>query len=340
MTATDEHAAQEPSTGATRRLPEMIRSFDLLRHARGQGLLGMLIVLIVIFWIASPYFFNLNNFLDIGAVVGILGIMAVAQTLLMISGGIDISLGSNAATSAVTMVIVHQSGVNIWAAAGIGLLIGAGIGALNGFVTVFFGVDPLVTTLGTFSIFQGLAYVIAESRTLIIDSDSFSFLGTGSIGSVPFPLILFALVLLAGIFVERFTRFGRAIYAIGGNFEAARNSGIRVNAMRFTLYVVSGVSGAIAGLLVTSQLSSAAPQIGTSYLLAVITAVILGGASLKGGRGSLVGTLIAVAILGVLQNGFALLQWSSFAQSIVLGVFLIVAVLLDQRLRLRRLIRQ
>jgi ribose transport system permease protein len=332
----------ESSTGAMEevvqgRFGDSIRSSRLLRHARGQGLLGLLIVLIITFSIASPYFLNLNNFLDIGAVVGILGIMAVAQTLLMISGGIDISLGSCAATSAVTLVIVQQAGASIWVGAGVALLIGAGIGALNGTITVFFGVDPLVTTLGTYSIFQGLAYVIAESRTLIFNSDSFSFLGTGSIGSVPFPLVLFALVFIVGLFVERMTRFGRSIYAIGGNFEAARNSGIRVNSIRFVLYVASGISGAIAGILVTSQLSSAAPQIGSAYLLAVITAVILGGASLKGGRGSLVGTLIAVAILGVLQNGFALLQWSSFAQSIVLGVFLIVAVLLDQRLRLRRL---
>lgn len=309
------------------------RHARLLKHARGQGLVAVLLVLIVVFALASPYFFRLNNLVDIGAVVGILGIMAVAQTLLMISGGIDISLGSVAATAAVTMVIVYDAGVSIWLCAVLALAIGVGVGALNGAITVRLGVDPLVTTLATYSIFQGLAYVISGTRTLIIDSESFAFLGTGDVFGIPFPFILFALVLLVGLFVERFTTFGRAIFAIGGNFEAARSAGIRVDLTRFVLYVASGASGAVAGILVVSQLSSAAPQIGTTYLLAVITAVILGGASLKGGRGSLVGTFVAILILGVLQNGFALLQWSSFAQSIVLGVFLIVAVSLDQRLR-------
>ena len=140
-------------------------------------------------------------------------------------------------------------------------------------------------------------------------------------------------MLVAGLFVERFTPFGRSVYAIGGNAEAARNSGIRVDAIRLWIYVLTGLSAGIAGILVTSELSSSAADVGNSYLLSVITAVILGGASLQGGRGSLVGTFVAVLILGVLQNGFALLQWSSFAQSIALGLFLISAVTFDRRLR-------
>ena len=314
---------------------ESSRSRSWRRLARGQGLLGMLVLLIVVFSVASPFFLRLNNFLDMGAVVGILGLMAVAQTFLLVSGGIDISLGSNAAMSAVTLVLVHQQGVPIWLAAGVALLVGLAIGAINGVVTVVFGVDPLVTTLGTLSIFQGLAFTIAGTRTMIVDSPSFDFLGRGDVLGLPTPLLLFALALGVGLFVERMTRFGRAIYAIGGNLEAARNSGLRVDRVRLVLFVLSGASGALAGIIVVSQLSSASPQIGSAYLLSVITAVILGGASLRGGRGSLLGTLIAVAILGVLQNGFALLQWSAFAQSIVLGVFLIAAVLLDQNLRAR-----
>lgn len=306
----------------------------VLAAAREQGLLLLLVVLIALFgFAASPFFLRVNNFLDMGSVMGILGIMAVAETLLIVSGGIDISLGSNAAMSAVTMAIAYQSGVPIWVAAGLALLVGTAIGVVNGLVTVVGGIDPLVTTLGTLSIFQGLAFTVAGTRTMIIDAEGFEFLGRGDLLGVPVPLVVFAVVFAVGLFVERMTRVGRAIYAVGGNLEAARNSGLRVDRIRILLYVVTGMSGAVAGIIVASQLSSASPQIGSSYLLSVITAVILGGASLRGGRGSLVGTLVAIAILGVLQNGFALLQWSAFAQSIVLGVFLIAAVLLDQRLR-------
>ncbi|MEE8600307.1 ABC transporter permease [Euzebya tangerina] len=336
MTAST-HATND-STGPvtpTHDAPGSGRSRRRLRGARNQGLLVMLTLLVVTFSVISPFFLRLNNFLDMGAVVGILGLMAVAQTLLIVSGGIDISLGSNAAVCAVSLVILHQGGLPIWVAAGLALCIGIGIGLFNGVITVWGGIDPLVTTLGTLSIFQGLAFTISGTRTMIIRSESFAFLGRGDVLGVPMPLLLFALAMGLGLFVERRTRFGRAVYAVGGNLEAARNSGLHVDRIRLVLYVLSGASAAMAGIIVASQLSSAAPQIGASYLLSVITAVILGGASLRGGRGSLVGTLIAVAILGVLQNGFALLQWSAFAQSIVLGIFLIVAVLVDQRLRTR-----
>jgi len=312
------------------------RAWQVAKGARSQGLLIILLSLIAVFSFASPYFFRLNNFLDMGSVAGILGIMAVAETLLLISGGIDISLGSVAAVSAIVLVIVHQAGVDIWLATVLALFVGVGIGALNGLISVGLDIDPLVTTLGTLSIFQGLAFVLSGTRTMIIDSESFAFIGRGDLLGVPMPLVIFLVVFGVGLFVERRTTIGRAIYAIGGNIEAARNSGIRVDTIRISLFVASGISGAVAGILVTSQLSSAAPQIGQSYLLAVITMVILGGTSLRGGRGSLVGTFIAVAILAVLQNGFALLQWSAFAQSIVLGTFLIGAVAVDQRARLRR----
>jgi ribose transport system permease protein len=324
--------AQQP-TGLTSRLKSIANSQRALRIAQGQGLLVLLIGLCVVFTVSSPYFFNRANFLNIAGLVGILGIMAVAETLLVVAGGIDISLGSVVATCSVTLGLLNSDGVNIWIGVLLMLLLGVGIGALNGFIVVVIGVDSLVTTLGTYSMFLGLAYVISGTKTLIISNSHFSFLGAGSIATLPFPFIVFLVVLLSGLFVERLTRYGRSIYAIGGNAEAARNAGIRVDALRISLYILCGLSAAVAGVLVTSELSSASGDVGNSYLLTVITAVVLGGASLQGGRGSLVGTLISVLILGVLQNGFALLQWSSFAQSIALGIFLISAVTFDKRLR-------
>ena len=326
-------AIARQASGFRDRLALLTSSQRALRIAQGQGLLAILIGLSIAFTVSSPYFFNRNNFLNIAGLVAILGIMAVAETLLVIGGGIDISVGSVVATCSVTLGLLDSDGVNIWLGVALVLLLGAGIGALNGFIVVVMGVDSLVTTLGTYSIFLGLAYVLSGTKTLIISNSHFSFLGAGTLGTLPFPFIVFLVILIVGLFVERFTRIGRAIYAIGGNAEAARNAGIRVDAIRLWLYVLTGLSAGIAGVLVTSELSSSAADVGNSYLLSVITAVILGGASLQGGRGSLVGTFIAVLILGVLANGFALLQWSSFAQSIALGLFLIIAVTFDRRLR-------
>lgn len=319
-----------PSPDANARRPRGRRVAQLLR---GQGLLLVLIALGTFFALKSPYFLHSDNLLAVGGTAGVLGLMAITQTFLIVSGGIDISIGSVAAISGVILGSVYDAGASIWAAAAVGLLVGIGIGALNGLLTVRLGVDPLVTTLGTYSIFLGASFLISGSTTLAIDDNSFSWLGTGKIGPFPVPLVLFVVALGGGLFIERMTTTGRAIYAIGGNLEAARLSGIRINWIRFGLYVLSGLSAAVAGVLLTSQLSSSSPNVGSAYLLSVVTAVILGGASLSGGRGSLVGTLIAVAILGMLQNGFALLSVSSFAQTMVLGILLIAAVLLDQTIR-------
>ena len=310
------------------------RGVRIVRFAQRQALLAVLGILVVTFALVSPYFFVYSNFLNIGSLSAVLGLMAIPETALLISGGIDISVGSVAATSSVTLGVLYTNGVNIWLAVALVLLLGATVGTVNGAVAIFLGVDPLVTTLGTYSLFLGLAYVISGTQTVIITATGFTFPGQGSIAGIPFALLLFLVLFGGALFVERMTRFGRSVYVIGGNIEAARNAGLRVNSIRLTLYVLSGLGAALAGVILTSALSSSAPDLGDPYLLGVITAVILGGASLRGGRGTLVGTLIAIAILGVLQNGFALLQFSSFAYDMVLGGLLVIAVLLDQRLRI------
>jgi ribose transport system permease protein len=300
---------------------------------RNQALLGVLIVLIAFFTWRSPFFLTFDNLLGVGSIVSILGIMAITQTFLVISGGIDISIGAAAAFTGVVLGRLYQAGYNVWLAALAALVVGLLIGLLNGTISVKLGVDPLVVTLGTYSIFTGGAFIVANTTTLIISDDAFSFIGAGKVGPIPFSLILFLLVFAVGLVVERLTVFGRSIYAIGGNLEAARLSGVRVDRTRIILFALSGLSAGLAGVLLTAQLSASSANVGSAYLLSVVTAVILGGASLKGGRGTLVGTLIAVAILGLLQNGFALLEVSSFAQTMVLGALLIAAVILDQSVR-------
>lgn len=306
----------------------------MIRFARRQGLIIVLIGLVVAFSITSPYFLNSRNLLNVGGTAGVLGLLAITQTFLVISGGIDISVGSAVAVTGVILGALVVAGLPLWVAVFMVLLIGLGIGSLNGFISVRLHVNPLVTTLGTYSIFLGLAFVIAGgTQVLSLDDPLFNFIGSGRVGPVPFTLLLFLVVWLVGLFIERRTTFGRAVYAVGGNLEAARLSGIRTDLVRFSLFLASGLAASAVGVILVSQLATASPNVGGSYLLAVVTAVILGGASLAGGRGSLVGTLIAVAILGVLQNGFALLEFSAFMQNLVLGILLIFAVLLDQGLR-------
>jgi ribose transport system permease protein len=258
----------------------------------------------------------------------------VAQTLLIVSGGLDISVGSVVSFSGVLMVDLTTHVWNIWLAVAAMLVAGALIGALNGFLVIRMGVNPLITTLGTMSIFAGLAALInALGLVLEVNDSVFNFLGSGTIAQVPMPFILFLAITIVAFVVERFTGIGRSVFAIGGNREAARLVGIRVDMVPFVLYVLSGLSAAVAGLLLTSQLSASSSDIGASYTLSVVTAVILGGASLAGGRGSVIGTLLAVLLLGVLQNGFTLLQASSNAQTMILGIALILAVLIDQSAR-------
>jgi len=271
-----------------------------------------------------------------GGTFAVLGIMAITQTFLVISKGIDISIGSVAAVAGVLLGFFYSNGVNIWIASALALVAGIGIGLLNAYLVVRLNLDPLVATLGAYSVFLGLAFVISGTKTLVISDSAFNFLGAGSILGIPCTLVIFIVIFAVAVFVERRTTVGRAIYAIGGNDEAARLSGIRVKRIRTYLYAFSGLSAAVAGVLLASQLGTSSPNVGSTYLLSVVTAVVLGGSSLDGGRGSLFGTLLAVAILGVLQNGFALLAFSSFAQQIVLGALLIAAVGMDTATRRRR----
>lgn len=317
-------------TGAVRR---SIRRQRLTLLVQGQGLLLMAVLIGLYFSIRSPYFLTWSNALTIGATGAALGVMAVAQTFLIVSGGIDVSVGSVVAISSVVLAKLLEHGVAFWPAAAITLVLGAGVGVINALLVVVVGINPLITTLGTLSVFQGLALAATNGQTQVVNDSALSFIGIGKVLWLPTSLVIFLVIFVVAVIVERFTTVGRTVYAIGGNAEAARLAGLRVRSSQAVLYILTGASGGLAGILVTAQLAAASPQVGQTYLLSVVTAVILGGASLAGGRGTVIGTLIAVAILGMLSDGFALLGWSSSAQTIALGVALIVAVLLDQTTR-------
>lgn len=330
--ATQAEIAQDQNVG-DRRKRQLERRRHFAERLQGQGLLLILAGVIVIMWSSSPYFMSVDNLFTAAAVVSILGIMAVAETMLIISGEIDISIGSVMALTSVVIGTLVGNGWNVWAAVVVSLVLAAGIGAANGVLTVWLRINSLVVTLGMYSIVLGVAYVLSDSSTVIIDGDGFSWLGSAAVWRIPVPVFFFLAVWLIGQYVLRSTALGRHVYAVGDNAESAVRAGVRADGLRIGLFIAMSLSAALAGIIVTSQLSSAAPQIGDPYLLSVVTAVILGGASLAGGRGTLRGTLIAIAILGVLQNGFALLQYSVYTQYIVQGGLLIFAVLTDQLVR-------
>ncbi len=325
-------APPQAGSGQTR-APSARRRVRVGRLIQGQGLILMLVVVIAVFAVQSKYFLTWNNFFNIGASSAVLGILAVPQTYLIVSGGFDVSVGSVVALTGVLIGYVSQTHhQTFWVALIVALLASALVGVVNGFFVVFLRINPLITTLGTSSLFAGLAFtLLPEGITLDVHSRFFDYVGNGQIGGrMPFPMLLFLVLAVAALLIERFTVLGRAIYAIGGNPQAARLAGLRVNLIPFGLYVASGLSAGVAGVITASQLSSATPSIGQSYLLSVVTAVVLGGASLAGGRGSIIGTFIAVVILGILEGGFALVGYSSYAQTTALGVALLVAVVLQR----------
>jgi ribose transport system permease protein len=300
---------------------------------RSQGLLAMLVALALLFKFESSDFLTWPNIVAIGSDSAVLGIMAVAQTYLIIAAGIDVSVGSVVALSCVVLGLTLSHGLNPWLAILATLATGAAVGALNGFIVVRLHLNPLITTLGTMTAFSGLAYILAGNDVLSATQRVFAVIGTGYLLGLPVSLVIFLVLVLVALLIERLTVLGRVIYAIGGNREAARLAGLQVRLVPFCLYVASGTSAGLAAVVVTSQLAAASAQVGSTYLLTVVTAVILGGASLAGGRGSIVGTFIAVLILSSLQNGFALMQMSSFAQDVAIGAALIFAVLLDETVR-------
>jgi ribose transport system permease protein len=293
-------------------------------------LLAFYLALAAVFSLLSPYFLSLRNMLSIGANVAFMGLMAATGTPLIIAGGLDLSVAAVAGLSGVVIALANAGGVAIWPAVLIAVLVAAAIGLGNGLLTTRLQLNPLIVTLGTMSVVSGISLVMTGGLTQPLMVDGFNWVGSGRAFGVPVPLILMLLTFAALWVALTRTRFGRYVYASGGNPEAARLIGVPVDRVVMALYVVSAVSGAISGTVLAAMLGAAAPNAASEHLLTVIAAIILGGTSLYGGRGSVWGTLLAVLILGTLANGLTLLDVSSFWQDVTRGVVLVLAVSLDR----------
>jgi ribose transport system permease protein len=292
------------------------------------ALVAFLLVEVVVFSILSSDFLNWDNFLNILTAIAVVGIIAAPGTLLIVAGQFDLSVGSMTALTGVVMASVamhHSLLVGIVAALVVGIL----AGGLNGFLVTVIGVNPLITTLGTLSVLSGLAEVIAGGVSISLNS--FGGIGTARpFGNIPVPVLIFLFVVVIFAIAMRYTVFGRRVYAIGANPVAARLTGIRVKRTIFILFLLSAVACVLSGLILDSQLGSSSPTAATGRELAVITAVVLGGATLSGGEGSVLGTLVGLLIVGVLNDGLILENVNPFWQQVAQGALLIAAVSFDR----------
>ena len=303
---------------------------------RRLGTLAGLLGLCLLLWILTPHFLTISNLLNVLEQTSINAVIAVGMTFVILSAGIDLSVGSVLALSGVVMATLLQQDWPVAAAMAVGLLMGFGFGALNGVAIAWGRLPPFIATLGMMSIARGCALLFTEGRPVSGFDQTFRSLATARILGIPAPVVITAAVYLVARFVLSSTRFGRYVYAMGGNEEATRLSGVNVRLHKMLVYGVSGLTSGIAAVLLTARLNSAQPIAGIMYELDAIAAVVIGGTSLAGGEGGVGGTLIGALIMGVLRNGLNLLGVSSFLQQVVIGLVIVFAVLLDTVLKSRR----
>lgn len=303
---------------------------------RQLGTLAGLLLLSFLLSVLSPHFLTLSNLLNVLQQTAVNALLAVGMTFVIISAGIDLSVGSILAFSGVVMAGGLSAGLPPPLAILLGLLVGAGCGLVNGLLISYGRLPPFISTLGMMSVARGAALVFTEGRPISGFPASFRFLATGEVLYIPFPVLLTLPVYLLAHFVLMHTRFGRYTYAIGGNEEATRLSGVNVRFHKSMVYVLSGFMSGLAAVILTARLNSAQPIAGIMYELDAIAATVIGGASLMGGEGRLSGTFIGALIIGILRNGLNLLGVSSFLQQIVIGSVIIIAVLLDTAFRKER----
>jgi ribose transport system permease protein len=322
-------AEAQPANGA----PKKKRPTFVAHYARQFGTLAGLLGLCAVLWILTPHFLTVSNLLNIAQQTSINAIIAVGLTFVIISGGIDLSVGSLVALSGVVLASLLQRAVPLPLALFAGLGAGLACGLVNGVLITWGRLPPFISTLGMMSVARGGALLYSDGRPISGFGETFRWLATGEVLFIPVPVLVMVLVYAVAHFVLRRTPFGRYVFAIGGNEEAALLSGVRVRLHKTMVYGVGGLLSALAACVLTARLNSAQPIAGINYELDAIAATVIGGTSLMGGQGSVVGTLIGALIMGVLRNGLNLLGVSSFVQQLVIGAVIILAVLMDMALK-------
>ena len=309
----------------------LTRNYPTVRFNIGKyGLLLALIILCTTLAIITPKFLTLPNLMIIVTQVTINALLAFGVTFVIITGGIDLSLGSIVAvTSVITATFARADTYPLVVPLGLGLLVGLAFGAFNGLVITKGKVPPFIVTLGTMTIGRGLALILSKGRPISNLSDAFNYIGGGNLFGVPLPIVILVIVFIICTLLLKKTIMGRYVYAVGGNELAARASGISVNRVKMFVYTLGGGLAALGGIILTSRISTGQPNVGVGFELSAIAAAIIGGTSTSGGVGSITGTLLGALLIGVISNSLDLLNVTSYYQSVVMGLIIIGAVLLD-----------
>lgn len=312
----------------------LARTARLLRKWPQLGLVGAFVILIIVYSMLSPVFFTYANFINIANQTAIISVVAFGMTLVMLSGGIDLSVGSVLSLSAVICALLLGMGLPVWVGISASLLTGVTLGGLSGFVSVRWGVHSFLVTLGALSIARGLALVLSDGRTIYIESGTFlAITAQGFVGPVPTLFAWTVVFFLAAWVLLNLTTFGRKLRAVGGNIVAARQAGIGTSWVIIRVFMISGGLAAFAGLMMAGRLSSGLPTVGVGMELDAIAAAVLGGTGFKGEGGSLVGTLLGALIMGTVINGLTILGVNPYIQEITKGVIIVLAVIIVSKRR-------
>lgn len=317
----------ELSTPAPRRQASLLSRFWAWE---GSGVLVALAALTAALTLATDNFLSAYNVSVVLRQAAFVGLVALGQTLVLLVGGIDLSVGAAAGlTSIVGAIALTQWGIHPYLIIPFTMFFGFALGALNGVFVAGLRLNPFIVTLATWEIFAGLTLVITKGYPIRPLGDQFGIFGKGEIWGIPVPVIIFFASAIFLIWMLRQTRFGRNIFAVGGNRDAAILAGIRVRLVEFAAFGMAGMFAALAGILFASRMDAGQPSVGEGWLMGAITAAILGGTSLRGGQGSIVGTVLGALLLAVLGNGTVLLNVSGFWQRVIVGGVVLVAVLVD-----------
>lgn len=296
---------------------------------RNMGILIGLAVLFLFLSIFTDSFLTTKNMLQVLRQICINALLAFGMTFVLIIGGIDLTVGSVVAISGVSIVMLLNTGMPLPAAFLLSLLIGSLIGVINGSIIAFTGMPPFIVTLSLQGAIRGVAYVITDGRSVSCENEVFNAIGNGYFLGIPLPIYIVALVMILISVILYYTRFGRRMYAVGGNVTAAQFSGIHVKHITVWVYIISGTLSALAGIILASRMYSGQPASGQAYESDAIAAAVLGGTSFNGGIGTIGGTLIGALVIGFLTNGLNLLHISSYVQMIIKGIVIIGAVGID-----------
>lgn len=312
--------------------PKTLKKFKRVDSTQYRALI-ILVLISIVSSILAPGFFTTSNILNVIRQVSVSAILACGMTFVILTGGIDLSVGAILGFSGALSAYVLDKTGSVALALLTGLGVGIVCGMLNAFFITFYDLPPFIVTLATMTLLFGCTLLLTEGAPIPVRSDSYKFIGKGELLGIPLPIIILLVIYIIAFFVLSYTKFGRNVYALGGNKEAARLSGINVKLNEASVYALTGLLCGIAGIVLTARLGAAGPQAGKGYELDAIAAVILGGTSLSGGQGYVLPTIVGALILGILSNILTLMDVNPFVSGIVKGIVILVAIVVDKKFK-------